>query len=94
MEINLVTILSLVVALFVGYFISGFIKSKKQNNQSLEEVLKRYFETLGKELSSTRKDITDNIYKALYMLSVMSFLVLLNSFPKVSKYLFKTSSRL
>ena len=52
MEINLVTILSLVVALFAGYFISGFIKSKKQNNQSFDDVLKNYFEVLGKELKN------------------------------------------
>ena len=63
MEINLVTILSLVVALFAGYFISGFIKSKKQNNQSFDDVLKNYFEVLGKELKNIKDDFVGHIDK-------------------------------
>ena len=64
MEINLVTILLVIVALLAGYIVSGVVRSKQQNNQNIEQFLKNYFESFeGKfrDLKTEFKDVSKEV---------------------------------
>ena len=64
MEINLVTILLVIVALLAGYIVSGIVRSKQQNNQNIEQFLKNYFESFeGKfrDLETEFKDVSKEV---------------------------------
>ena len=73
MEINLVTILLLVIALLAGYFVSDLIKKKQQKNQTIEEFLKNYFqqplEGMVKDLRSDFKDYIGTVEKSVQSVS-------------------------
>ena len=63
MEINLVTILLVIVALFVGYFISNHIKSKQPNSENFESALKNYFDVFEGKLRDLNTNFSNYIGK-------------------------------
>ena len=63
MEINLVTILLVIVALFVGYFFSNRIKSKQPNSENFESALKNYFDVFEGKLRDLNTNFSNYIGK-------------------------------